>query len=164
MVYNRKAGVMTVEGELSPAGARPSGTGRGRVVLVVDDDAGVRSFIADALIGEGYRVVEAADGQAALSAVAVAAPDLILLDVNMPGINGWDVLQQLRVTAGPHQPIVVMTGQYTGQERALGTGAQGYLAKPFDLEDLIESVDLHSRLTIENNLSERMGGGGQDEP
>ncbi len=151
---------MAVEREVGRTEVQSRDGGRGRTVLVVDDDAGVRSFIADALAGEGYRVVEAPDGPAALRAVSVAAPDLILLDVQLPGIDGWDVLRQLRASAGPHQPIVVMTGQYSGQEKALGTGAQGYLAKPFELEDLIECVDLHAHLTIENNLSERMGGAG----
>jgi CheY-like chemotaxis protein len=153
---------MAVERKSSRTEAPPGGrVERQRVVLVVDDDAAVRGFIAEALGGEGYRVVEAADGQGALDAVEAAPPDLILLDVNMPGIDGWDVLQELRAKAGPHQPIVVMTGQYSGQERALGTGAQGYLAKPFDLDDLIECVDLHSHLTIESNLSERIGRQGQ---
>jgi CheY-like chemotaxis protein len=153
---------MTVEREPSRTKAAPGGKpDRQRIVLVVDDDAAIRGFIAEALGGEGYQVMEAADGQGALDAVEITTPDLILLDVQMPGIDGWDVLRHLRAKAGPHQPIVVMTGQYSGQERALGTGAQGYLAKPFDLDDLIECVDLHAHLTIENNLTERMGHSGQ---
>jgi DNA-binding response OmpR family regulator len=128
-----------------------------RVVLVVDDDESLCRFIADALQPEGYKTVRASDGQAALTAVDVANPDLILLDVNMPGIDGWDVLAQLRAKAGPGRSIVVMTGQYEGQERALQSGAQGYLAKPFDLDDLLESVDLHSGIKLENNVTERLG-------
>jgi CheY-like chemotaxis protein len=131
--------------------------GTERVILVVDDDADLCQFIARALRPEGYTTVRAANGEAALTAVEVSSPDLILLDVNMPGIDGWDVLSRLRDKAGPHQPIVVMTGQYQGQERALESGAQGYLAKPFDLDDLLESVDLHSRIKMESNLTERMG-------
>lgn len=136
---------------------RHTDKGAQRVVLVVDDDASLCRFIADALEPEGYKTVRAADGRTALTAVDVANPDLILLDVNMPGIDGWDVLSQLRAKAGPHRAIVVMTGQYEGQERALESGAQGYLAKPFDLDDLLESVDLHSRIKMENNLTERLG-------
>ncbi len=134
-----------------------TGKGAQRVVLVVDDDAALCQFIADALEPEGYKTVRAGDGQAALTAVEVAAPDLILLDVHLPGTDGWDVLQQLRAKAGPHRSIVVMTGQYEGQEQALGSGAQGYLAKPFDLDDLLECVDLHSSITMEANLTERLG-------
>jgi CheY-like chemotaxis protein len=132
------------------------GARRQRTVLVVDDDAALRQFVSDALDAEGYRIVQASDGSSALAAVETAKPDLILLDVQMPGIDGWDVLRQLRAKAGPHQPIVVMTGQYTGQERALSTGAQGYLAKPFDLDDLLSCVDLHSGITMETNMTERM--------
>jgi two-component system, OmpR family, response regulator len=131
-------------------------SGRERVILVVDDDPTLSQFVADALEPEGYRTVRVANGEAAIAAVEVAKPDLILLDVQMPGINGWDVLRQLRAQAGPHQPIVVMTGQYAGQEQALGSGAQGYLAKPFDLDDLIECVDLHSSIKIEGDLQERL--------
>ena len=131
--------------------------GAERLVLVVDDDAALCQFIADALEPEGYKTMCAGDGHAALTAVEVAKPDLILLDVNMPGIDGWDVLGQVRAKAGPHRSIVVMTGQYDGQERALESGAQGYLAKPFDLDDLLECVDLHSSIKIDNNLSERLG-------
>ena len=131
--------------------------GAERVVLVVDDDAALCQFIADALEPEGYKTVRAADGHAALAAVEVSMPDLILLDVQMPGIDGWDVLGQLRAKAGPQRSIVVMTGQYEGQERALESGAQGYLAKPFDLDDLLECVDLHSSIKMENGLTERLG-------
>jgi CheY-like chemotaxis protein len=139
--------------------------GQERVVLVVDDDTILCRFIADALEPEGYCIVRAADGRRALAAVDEANPDLILLDVNMPGIDGWKVLSELRAKAGPHRPIVVMTGQYQGQERALESGAQGYLAKPFDLDDLLESVDLHSRIIIESNFTERLATGeGSSQP
>jgi len=127
-----------------------------RVVLVVDDDPSVCQFICEALDAEGYDTVTASDGGSAFSALADTTPDLILLDVHMPGIDGWDVLRQLRTKAGPHQPIVVMTGRYEGQDRALSSGAQGYLAKPFDLSDLLDCVELHSSIKIENDLRERM--------
>ena len=128
-----------------------------RVVLVVDDDAALCEFITDALKAEGYRAVCARDGRSALAAVETTIPDLILLDVRLPGIDGWDVLRQLRAKAGPQQPIVIMTGEYEGQDQALGSGAQGYLAKPFGLDDLLECVDLHSRITMDSNLGERFG-------
>jgi CheY-like chemotaxis protein len=147
----------TVEHNSKRSKPQPQGDkGQSRVVLVVDDDTTLCRFIADALEPEGYSIVRAADGRRALAAVEDANPDLILLDVNMPGIDGWKVLSELRAKAGPHRSIVVMTGQYEGQERALQSGAQGYLAKPFDLDDLLESVDLHSRIIIESNYTERL--------
>lgn len=135
-------------------------SGNQRLVLVVDDDAALGGFITHALEAEGYRCLRTSDGHSALAAVAETKPDLILLDVHMPGIDGWSVISALRARAGPHQPIVVMTGQYEGQERALASGAQGYLAKPFDLDDLIACVDLHSGLRMENNLSEQLHSAG----
>jgi CheY-like chemotaxis protein len=129
-----------------------------RLVLVVDDDPTVCQFISEALEAEGYNTAVASDGNSAFAALADFTPDLILLDVQMPGIDGWDVLRQLRAQAGPHQPIVVMTGRYEGQEQALSSGAQGYLAKPFNLSDLLDCVDLHSSIKMENDLRERLHG------
>jgi CheY-like chemotaxis protein len=150
----------------SPVGESGSGQGRlrqqrGALILVVDDDESICQFVSEALEPEGYRTIVAANGQAALTAVAETNPDLILLDVQMPEVNGWEVLQRLRAQAGPHQPIVVMTGRYEGQDRALSSGAQGYLAKPFELNDLLECVDLHSNIKMENNMTERMRHGGE---
>jgi DNA-binding response OmpR family regulator len=127
-----------------------------RVVLVVDDDPSVCQFICEALDAEGYGTMTASDGTSAFAALADTTPDLILLDVHMPGIDGWDVLRELRAKAGPHQPIVVMTGRYEGQDQALSSGAQGYLAKPFDLSDLLDCVELHSSIKMENDLRERL--------
>ena len=138
--------------------ARPrvAASGRQQSVLVVDDDPAIRRFIMDALEEGGYRVRAAAEGASALASVEAERPDLILLDVRMPGINGWDVLNQLRSAAGPYCPIVIMTGQYEGQDQALGSGAQGYLAKPFGLDDLLESVELHIGLHIDSNSAEEL--------
>jgi two-component system OmpR family response regulator len=128
--------------------------GHGRLILVVDDDATVRSFVSQALGDEGYRVQQATDGKAALIAVRQARPDLILLDVRMPAVDGWQVLDELRSAAGPQTPVVVMTAGFTGQDRALQSGAQGYLCKPFELGELLATVDLHSRIRLEADLSE----------
>jgi len=130
--------------------------GRSRRILVVDDDDDLRAFVTEALSGEGYAVIEAANGAEALAAVHAEPPDLILLDVRMPDVNGWQVLDELRSAAGPQTPVVVSTASYSGQDRALQSGAQGYLAKPFDLTALFECVDLHSRLRLEPGLRESM--------
>jgi CheY-like chemotaxis protein len=127
-----------------------------RLILVVDDDPSVCQFISEALDAEGYASVTASDGPSAFAALAATTPDLILLDVHMPGIDGWDVLRELRARSAPHQPIVVMTGRYEGQDRALSSGAQGYLAKPFDLSDLLDCVELHSSIKMGSDLGERL--------
>lgn len=125
-----------------------------RRILVVDDDASIRGFVTQALGDEGYAVRQATNGAEALVAVQEARPNLILLDVRMPGVDGWQVLDELRSLAGPQTPVVVMTASFTGQDRALSSGAQGYLAKPFELTDLLDCVDLHSRLHLDPTLRE----------
>lgn len=121
-----------------------------RRILVVDDDASIRNFVQNALQDAGYTVTLAANGAEALDKVDVNHPHLILLDVRMPGVDGWEVLNQLRSAAGEFTPVVVMTAEFSGQDRALNSGAQGYLAKPFDLEDLLDCVDLHSGLRLDS--------------
>ncbi len=125
-----------------------------RCILVVDDDPEIRRFIEAALGDAGYAVRLAANGSEALAAVEAHHPDLILLDVRMPGVDGWQVLDALRSAAGAQTPVVVMTASFTGQDQALRSGAQGYLAKPFELSDLLECVDLHSRLALDEGLRE----------
>jgi CheY-like chemotaxis protein len=125
-----------------------------RRILVVDDDASIRTFVQSALADTGYDVKLAVNGQQALDEVARDRPHLILLDVRMPGVDGWEVLDALRSAAGDQTPVVVMTAEYSGQERALASGAQGYLAKPFELDDLLDCVDLHSSLRLDTTLQE----------
>lgn len=122
-----------------------AGTRRVRV-LVVDDDEGVRMVITQALEGEGFTVEPVSNGDAALQSVRRAAPDLMLLDVNMPGVDGWQVLSDLRAAAGPQTPVVVMTAGFVAQDRALASGAQGFLSKPFELDELIGTVEAHAGL------------------
>jgi CheY-like chemotaxis protein len=125
-----------------------------RRILVVDDDASIRTFVQSALADTGYDVKLAVNGQQALDEVARERPHLILLDVRMPGVDGWEVLDALRSAAGDQTPVVVMTAEYSGQERALASGAQGYLAKPFELDDLLDCFDLHSSLRLDTTLQE----------
>ncbi|HLZ68520.1 MAG TPA: response regulator transcription factor [Dehalococcoidia bacterium] len=126
----------------------------GRCVLVVDDDQEIRRFIQVALTDSGYEVQLAASGAEALRTLGSSRPDLILLDVRMPGVDGWQVLDALRSAAGEQTPVVVMTASFTGQDQALRSGAQGYLAKPFELSDLLACVDLHSRLALDPGMRE----------
>lgn len=117
-------------------------------VLVVDDEEDIVRFVCEALESEGYEVDSATDGEDALRATHAHRPDLILLDVNMPHIDGWEVLSQLRAAAGEQTPVVVMTGGYRAQDQALASGAQGYLGKPFDLDDLLRAVAAHAGLPM----------------
>ena len=89
---------------MAPPSARPD-----RPVLVVDDDAAIRRVIAAAVAEEGYAVAEAADGAAALALVRAAPPCLILLDLRMPGMNGWEFARRYRALPGPRAPLVCVT-------------------------------------------------------
>jgi DNA-binding response OmpR family regulator len=117
-------------------------------VLVVDDEPGICDLIASALRDHGYEVEQAASGEEALRAVKAHRLDLIMLDVNLPGVDGWEVLAQLRAAAGEQTPVVVMTGGFMAQDQALASGAQGYLGKPFDLDDLYSAVEAHIALPM----------------
>lgn len=113
-------------------------------VLVVDDDAVIRDLLQVNLQLEGYEVSLAVDGAEALAQVARSHPDLILLDVMMPGVDGWDVAQQLKADqATAHIPVVFLTARAmrADVQRGHDIGVEGYVTKPFDPEDLLALVD-----------------------
>ncbi|MGW3208073.1 response regulator transcription factor [Streptomyces sp. NPDC001135] len=115
--------------DVSPAGAAR--------VLVVDDDPEVRAALEDGLALEGFTVRGAADGHAALTAVAAWEPDALVLDVMMPVVDGLAVCRQLRAL-GDRTPILVLTALDTVSDRVdgLDAGADDYLVKPFALDEL----------------------------
>ena len=116
----------------------PGGRGGGPLVLVVDDDARLREFMRVNLELAGYSVREAESGEGALAAIDDQAPDLVLLDVVMPGIDGWQLLRQLEGRHGSI-PVIMFSGKVdehaTGD--AAGHGARGFVGKPFDPEELL---------------------------
>jgi len=108
-------------------------------ILIVDDDAHNRKVLEIFLRPEGYRMVSAASGEDALAAVADAAPDLILLDVMMPGINGYQVAERLKaVSSTSHIPIIMVTALMDRSARLCGldAGAEEFLTKPVDKAEL----------------------------
>ena len=114
-------------------------------ILVVDDDEDIRDFISLALSGEGYRVRTAPDGAAALEEVRRTRPKLILLDMQMPVMSGWEFAQAYRQEPGAHAPIVVLTAATNAPRYSQQIQAQGYLGKPFGLDDLLQLVDRYAR-------------------
>ena len=103
------------------------------VVLIADDDAGLRILCAAALEQAGFEVVEAADGRQALADFQRVRPDLLILDVDMPLVNGFEVCSTLRsTTSGNTTPILIMTGldDLTSIERAFDVGATDFITKP----------------------------------
>jgi excisionase family DNA binding protein len=117
----------------------PGGRREGPLVLVVDDDARLREFVRANLELEGYTVREAPDAAAALAAIEDRAPELVLLDVVMPGVDGWQLLQRLQERHGSI-PVIMFSGQdgEGAPEDARQRGARGYVGKPFDPQQLVE--------------------------
>jgi excisionase family DNA binding protein len=115
----------------------PGGQSSGPLVLVVDDDEGVRQLMRVNLEAEGYAVREASGADEALAAIEGQAPQLVLLDVVMPGIDGWQMLKRMQERHGTI-PVIMFSGEIAANERAGKSGAQGFVGKPFDPLQLIE--------------------------
>lgn len=112
-----------------------------RRVLIVDDDESIREFVEMALADEGYEVVTAAHGAIALDVIAETPPDLILLDMSMPVMDGWQFADEYRRRPAPHAPIIVVTAAREAADRARQIKADNHLAKPFDLDRLLDLVE-----------------------
>ncbi len=115
-----------------------------RTCLVVDDSRVVRKVARRILEAHGFTAAEAGDGQQALDACRAQMPDCVLLDWNMPVMNGLDFLKQLRAEYGPENPTVVFCTTETEMssiEMAITSGAQEYIMKPFDEEILIGKLE-----------------------
>ena len=125
---------------LSRAGSSANGATKRRV-LVVDDEDNVTHLVSSALRIEGFDTVTADSGTTALSKVAETNPDLIVLDVMMPGMDGLGVLQNLR-SAGSQVPVIFLTARDAANDRigGLRAGADDYVVKPFSVEELLARV------------------------
>ena len=119
-------------------------------LLVVEDDAAIRRGLVDALRFAGYAVTEAADGKAGLDAALAGQPDLVLLDILMPKMDGLAVLAELR-KARPALPVIFLTarGQEHDRVRGLKLGADDYVVKPFSVGELTARVEAVLRRSAE---------------
>jgi DNA-binding response OmpR family regulator len=122
-----------------PAGARKGGP----LILLVDDDERVRELVRVNLEFAGYTVREAASAEEGLAAIDDAKPDLVLLDVMMPQVDGWEMLRRIQERHGAGAiPVVMFSGkvdELSGSEAA-ERGAQAFVGKPFDIDELIEQT------------------------
>src|ERR671938_1583258 len=111
-------------------------------VLVVDDDARIAAALRRALLYEGYAVEVAPDGQTALNRVRERMPDLVILDVMMPGLDGFEVVKRLRADGDGSVAILMLTARDGTADRVHGLdlGADDYLVKPFAYEELLARV------------------------
>jgi two-component system KDP operon response regulator KdpE len=114
----------------------------GATVLIVEDDAEQRAVLVRELRSRGYRTAEAEDGRTALERWAASRPDVVLLDLGLPDVDGLDIIRRIRREA--MTPIVILSGRYDEREKveALERGADDYVTKPFGLDEL------HARLRV----------------
>jgi excisionase family DNA binding protein len=115
----------------------------GPLVLIVDDDEHVREYVRVNLEAEGYSVREAANAEEGLGVLEESRPDLVLLDVMMPRVDGWEMLQRLHERHGVDAiPVVMFSGKVDegAAGEAADRGAQGFIGKPFDPSELIEKT------------------------
>ncbi|MFA4836115.1 MAG: response regulator [Dehalococcoidia bacterium] len=114
-----------------------------KLILIIDDEDDIRIFASRLLEMEGYRVLQAGDGEEGLRMAGENLIDGVLLDIRMPGIDGWEVLQQLKEDSKlSATPVIVFTAyaEKMEQERALSMGASAYLIKPLSADQLMDSV------------------------
>jgi two-component system OmpR family response regulator len=111
------------------------------MILIVDDEAGVRELLGDALRIAGFETSTAADGMSALTAIRNKKPDLLIIDINMPLMDGFELVERLRST-GDNTPALMLSARADRADvtRGLTLGADDYVTKPFGLEELLLRV------------------------
>jgi|GEM_PF-627506 len=133
-----------VDQVLAPDGHRPKDGQEPARILVVDDEPDLRDLLSARLLEGGYRVDTAAAGPEALEMIDEAVPDLLLLDLMMPGMDGWEMLRRLRSRpATANLPVIVVTARDTREDRRTGRELQVLetVTKPFDLAELVAEIE-----------------------
>ena len=111
----------------------------GRTILAVDDSATVRKFVSVALTMQGFTVVTACDGMDALEKLPHSQIDLVITDLNMPNMDGFEFIKALRENQGYHElPVIILTSltDEVSKDRGAGLGVNSYLTKPFSIEKI----------------------------
>lgn len=118
-------------------------------VLVIDDDPNVLKLLESTLSPEGYRVIVAADGAYGMALLNEDKPDLVLLDIGMPGPNGYEVLERIRACSAV--PVIMLTGTLSTEsvQKCLDLGADDYVRKPFSPRELVARIRAKLRKTGE---------------
>jgi len=146
-----------IRGEIS----QPSDKKKRHKILVVDDDPNIRELIVETLNGDKYKTVEARDGMEALQMCEVERPDIVVLDVMMPDLDGLEVCLRMRGEAlTKHIPIILLTakGLLEDKIRGMDTGADDYMTKPFDPLELEARISMHLRRSIRDGEASPLTG------
>jgi len=143
--------------ETSPPRPAPAASTPGPVVILIEDEPEIRRFLRATLLSHGYRLVEAGTGREGLQAAETRQPDLIILDLGLPDIDGLDVIRKLREWT--QVPILVLSarGQEADKVAALDAGADDYVSKPFGVGELL------ARTRVALRRAERIGRGGDEQ-
>lgn len=111
-------------------------------ILIVDDDGDLRTLLGLCFLRRGHSIVVAGDGAVGLQCVATHAPDLLVTDLNMPVMNGLELLRQLRADGHADLPVIVLTARPDQRAAAISAGADAFLVKPVPLRQLAETAQL----------------------
>jgi DNA-binding response OmpR family regulator len=136
-------------------------------VLVIDDEQAIRAVCNVNLRASGIDVLEAADGEHGLDIARREQPDLILLDVMMPGVDGWDVARRLAADPATREtPVIFVTARAEASDKRLAQhlGGVGYIVKPFDpvelggiVEDVLDRIERGERIDLQREITEGPG-------
>lgn len=138
--------------ELERQAEAHEGLPRGKTILVVDDSATVRKLISGKLEKSGHKVICASDGIEALECLAIGLPDLVLLDITMPRMDGYEVCKQIRANPAAHDlPVVMISGRdgFFDKVRGRMAGSTGYVTKPFGPETLMKALETYLRPDVQ---------------
>jgi DNA-binding response OmpR family regulator len=145
-------------------GSARSAPNAARRVLVIDDEEAIRAVCRVNLSASGIEVLEAAEGESGLGLARRELPDLILLDVMMPGVDGWDVARRLAEDPATRDiPVVFLTARAEASDRrhARHLGSVGYIVKPFDpvqlgalVEDVLTRIERGERVDLQRSITE----------
>ena len=127
-----------------------------KVILVVEDEQEVRKTIVEVLENNGYDVFQSGDGQEAISYLRTYTPDLVISDIMMPNVDGYEVLKYIKNNPATESvPLIFLTAKAEFQEiqKGLEYGADQYLLKPFRMKDLITAVEI--QLTNKNKVGDK---------
>ena len=116
----------------------------GKRIFIADDESGFVSTLKSRLEFEGFEITTAPDGKAALEQIPVEKPDLVLLDIMMPAVNGYQVCRELKEDSDTSSiPILMLTAKSQESDKFWGmeAGADDYMTKPFDMDELIEKIE-----------------------